>query len=530
MERLERLMSRPLAKPYRSSEIQDNGPPFLNRDGHLDFSPHDIENPKNWSRPRKWYISSVCFLAVINATFASSAPTGCLQSLSEGLHVSEEAGGLVVTLFLLGYVAGPLLWAPLSELYGRRWICYTTFICYFAFNFLCAFTPNFAGLLVGRFLTGTFVSAAISNSPGVLVDIWGPADLPDVITLYAVMNFVGPALGPVTGGFLQITENWRWAFYELIWLSFVTMLLLFTIPETLPSIVLLNKAKRLRRANSRGYEDMKAPVETTDRTVVGIFKVALIRPWIILFDPISLLCAIYVSIVYCLLYMLFAIYPYVFQRKRGWNAGTGELPLIGVVIGACLGGIFVVWATHNAQKKKSATVFQRRPEERLPIAMVGSILFPIAMFWFAWAGEYNSIHWIVCTIAGVFLSASIMLIFVGYLGYLSNTYLMYTASALAANTVARSAAAASAPLFTTYMLDAMGVGGAGSLIGGVACLLAPTPFIFYKYGQPIMERSRFAPTAPKSSQEPGKKDEEAGSHQDTGNDVEKSETESATDH
>lgn len=71
---------------------------------------------------------------------------------------------------------------------------------------------------------------------------------------------------------------------------------------------------------------------------------------------------------------------------------------------------------------------------------------------------------------------------------------MFAASALAANTVARSGAGAAAPLFTQYMFDALGVGGAGSLIGGVACLLAPVPFIFYKYGEPIRKRSKFAPT------------------------------------
>ena len=71
---------------------------------------------------------------------------------------------------------------------------------------------------------------------------------------------------------------------------------------------------------------------------------------------------------------------------------------------------------------------------------------------------------------------------------------MYAASALAANTVARSAAGAAAPLFTNYMFAAMGVGGGGSLIAGVGCLLAPAPFLFYKYGRPIRERSPFAPT------------------------------------
>lgn len=71
---------------------------------------------------------------------------------------------------------------------------------------------------------------------------------------------------------------------------------------------------------------------------------------------------------------------------------------------------------------------------------------------------------------------------------------MYAASALAANTICRSAAGSAAPLFTDFMFEAMGVGGAGSLIAGVACLLAPIPFIFYRYGEPIRKRSPFAPT------------------------------------
>lgn len=173
MEALERILSRPVAKPYRSRGIKDQGPPHLNADGHLDFAENDVENPKGWSTARRWYITIVSVSCVVNATFASSSPSGCLPSIAEELHVSREAAGLVITLFLLGYCAGPLIWAPLSEFYGRRWVFYGCFIAYFAFNFLCAFTPNFGGLLVGRFITGVFASAFLSNAPGLLVDIWG---------------------------------------------------------------------------------------------------------------------------------------------------------------------------------------------------------------------------------------------------------------------------------------------------------------------------------------------------------------------
>jgi hypothetical protein len=60
--------------------------------------------------------------------------------------------------------------------------------------------------------------------------------------------------------------------------------------------------------------------------------------------------------------------------------------------------------------------------------------------------------------------------------------------------VCRSLFGAISPLFTQEMFDALGVGGAGSLIGGVACLLAPIPFLFWKYGAAIRKRSKFAPT------------------------------------
>ena len=209
MDILERVLSRPVAKPYRSKGIKHEEKPYLNAQGQVDFAPGDIENPKNWSQPRRWYITMVAVFLVVNATFASSSPSGCIDGIAEDLHVSVEAAGLVITLFLLGYCAGPLVWAPLSEFYGRRWIFYFTFIAYLAFNFLCAFTPNFAGLLVGRFLTGTFASAALSNAPGVLADIWGPIERGNAMALFSMMTFIGPALGPVISGFLQLKENWR---------------------------------------------------------------------------------------------------------------------------------------------------------------------------------------------------------------------------------------------------------------------------------------------------------------------------------
>jgi len=505
MEAIERILSRPVAKPYRSGKLDPSVKPYLNENGHIDFPPGDLENPKEWSVRRRWFCTVIAIMLVVNATFASSSPSGCLRGIARHFDVSEEAAGLVITLFLLGYCAGPLVFAPMSEFYGRRWVFLVTFTCYNAFNFLCAFAPNFASLLIGRLLTGTFASAPLTNAPGVLADLWGPVERGNALAVFSMMTFVGPALGPVVSGFLELKEDWRWNFYVLLWLGGLTEFLMLMIPETLPSAVLINKARRIRGTGLEEHATLKAPAEAQGRNLKDMFRIALVRPWQILFDPISLLVAIYLSVVYLLLYMLFTIYPIVFQQKRGWNSGVGELPLIGTAIGACIGGA-IVFYTSSRDKKKMLAGVPRTPEDRLPLAMLGGILFAITMFWFAWSGEYNSVHWIVPTIAGTFLATAIMLIFVAYLNYLTDTYLMYTASAMAANTICRSACGAAAPLFTQYMFNALGVGGGGSLIGGVACLLAPIPFVFYKYGERIRQRSKFAPTPPPKANDEEKQD------------------------
>ncbi|SMY20043.1 unnamed protein product [Zymoseptoria tritici ST99CH_1A5] len=490
--RLEQTLSRPTAKPYRSGQITDTQV-HLNERGNVGFGPDDIENPKNWSTGRRWYITVVAILLTTNATFASSSPSANVVGISEEFGITVLTANLVTTLFLLGYCFGPLFWAPLSEYYGRRFVFYISFIIYAAFNFLGAFTPTFAGLLIGRFITGVAASCPLSNAPGVLADLWPPIERGNAMVVFSIMTVAGPASGPVVAGFLELTENWRWTFYVLLWLSVPTLILMFTIPETLPSKVLTNKARRIRAAKIPGYENVQSDVEAANQSLKSIFRIALTRPWRILIDPISLLLAIYLSVVYALIYMLFTIYPIVFQEKRGWNSGVGSLPLIGQLVGALVAGAMVFYESTLARKKMMAGV-ARTPEDRMPLAMIGGIGFPVTMFWFAWSANYNSIHWAVPTLGGTFLATSTVLLFVACLNYLSDTYLIYAASAVAANTVCRSLFGAISPLFTKAMFDALGVGGAGSLIGGIACLLAPLPFIFFKYGARIRERSKFAPT------------------------------------
>lgn len=390
MAALTRILSLPANRPFRTRDLKDE--PYLNEQGLVDFAPGSIENPRNWSVFRRTTVTMTAVALVLNATFASSGPSGCLGSISREFHVSQLVAGLTITVFLLGYCAGPLVFAPLSEFYGRRWVFYITFTIYIAFNFLCAFAPNFASLLVGRFLTGTFVSAPLSNTAGVLADLWDPLQRGNAMAGFSTMVWIGPALAPVISGFLELTEDWRWSFYVILILAGVTEICLLTLPETYGPTLLRAKAKRLRESGQPQYADIRAVGEDRDLKLVEIYKIALTRPWKILLDPISFFCAIYMSVVYTLLYMLFSIYPIVFQEKRGWNAGVGELPLIGTVVGAIFGGFIVVLDTRRRNKMIQSGKMRMQditPEDRLPLAMIGGIGFAVTMFWLAWSAEYK---------------------------------------------------------------------------------------------------------------------------------------------
>jgi MFS family permease len=118
------------------------------------FTVDDPENPKNWSKFKKWWctlmIASVCF----TVAFCSSVITADIEDVAREFHVSEEVALLSVTLFVLGFGIGPMFFAPLSELYGRRIMYVSTLFIGIIFIIPCAVSKNIATLLVTRAIDG----------------------------------------------------------------------------------------------------------------------------------------------------------------------------------------------------------------------------------------------------------------------------------------------------------------------------------------------------------------------------------------
>jgi len=178
-----------------------------------------------------------------------------------------------------------------------------------------------------------------------------------------------------------------------------------------------------------------------------------------------------------------------------------------MIAGQLTAFIWIVFDNPRYTKKLEANNNIPVPEWRLPISMVGGVTFTIGLFWFGWTGYTGHIHWIVPVLSGVFIGFGIFTIFLSLLNYIVDAYLMFAASALAANTFMRSIFGGVFPLFASYMYKGMGIQWANTMLGAIAAVLIPMPVFFYLYGKRIRAKSKFAP-APDIAMDK-KRDEEA---------------------
>lgn len=470
---------------YKGSGTEED--PFI-----VDWLPHDPRNPMEWPQVKKWFITFTVAFATLAVAFVSSAYSGSAQQIVAEFGVSSEIVTLGISLFVLGFAIGPLLWAPLSELYGRQVLFFGTYAVLTAFNAGAAGANSIATLIILRFFAGTFGASPLTNAGGVIADMF-PANQRGLgMSLFAAAPFLGPVVGPIVGGFAGETIGWRWV--EGIMAIFTGVLWIFgalTVPETYAPVILRRRADALSKKTGKYY------VSSMDKrsgrpTPKAAFNKALARPWALLFrEPIVFLISIYMAILYGTLYMLFGAFPIVFQQTRGWSQGIGGLAFLGVAVGMMIGVTYSVFDNKRYARTEQKHGGEAPPEARLPPAMAGAIALPIGMFWFAWTNGPN-IHWIVSIIATAPFGFGMVLVFLSCMNYLIDAYTIYAASVLAANSVLRSLFGAAFPLFTTYMYRNLGIHWASSIPAFLALACAPFPFLFYKYGEQIRLKCKYA--------------------------------------
>lgn len=150
----------------------------------------DPADPHNWSNKKRLAVSTlICLYTFVvyttSAIYVSSEP-----GIQRVFGVSNIVSTLGLSLYVLGYGVGPLIFSPLSEIpvIGRNPVYITTMWLFVILSIPTAFAQNFAGLMVLRFLTGFFGSPCLAQGGASLGDMYSLISLP-----YAMMAWVAAA-------------------------------------------------------------------------------------------------------------------------------------------------------------------------------------------------------------------------------------------------------------------------------------------------------------------------------------------------
>lgn len=159
--------------------------------------PEDPENPQNFSQLRKWVITVTMSSMTMWITFASSVFSTATMVTAKEFGVSTEVMTLGTSLTVFGFALGPLCWAPLSELYGRRLPLFSGYAIFAIFQIPVAVAQNLQTIMICRFLVGVFGCSPLAVVGGAMADIWNPVDRAVAIAMFSAATFLGPVLGPI---------------------------------------------------------------------------------------------------------------------------------------------------------------------------------------------------------------------------------------------------------------------------------------------------------------------------------------------
>lgn len=310
-------------------------------------------------------------------------------------EVSTEVATLGLALYVLGFATGPVIWAPLSELRGRKLPLILGAFGLGIFAIGAAVSKDLQSLLICRFFAGVFGAAPLTCGAAVISDCFDNSQRGVAISLYSIAGFSGPFLASPVGGFVVSSYlGWRWTQYLPAILAFsVVTLNVFVLRETYAPVILISKASKIRKTSKNWA--IHAKQEKIEINIQEIIQNNLSRPLRLLFlEPIVLLLSIYAGFIYGLLYVFLTAYPIVFQQIRGMNTGVGNLPLLAMVVGEVLACGYLILGQPKYLVKLKENKYKNIPEWRLPPMVIGGIVYAIGLFWFGWTGYRADIHWI----------------------------------------------------------------------------------------------------------------------------------------
>ena len=235
---------------------------------------------------------------------ASSVIAPGIITLSGTFDVSITVATLALSLYVLGWALGPLIASPVSEIYGRRIVLIPTHFLFVAALCGVAVSNNIETLLICRFLAGIFSSPVTAVAAGFCYDLFAQNEVGPPIYVIILCSCLGPAIGPLAGGYMLQFFGWRWMMWFAAIVNGADLLIWVRFPETNASVLLKNKCAALQKKT--GNKDLRS----TDhgQTTAQVMRTAIFRPFqLLVLEPIVMFTTLFVSFIWGTMYLYFGV-------------------------------------------------------------------------------------------------------------------------------------------------------------------------------------------------------------------------------
>ncbi|KAJ7463674.1 MFS general substrate transporter [Mycena latifolia] len=217
----------------------------------------DPEDPLNWSRGQKYIIVVIVSLVAFFGLFAISTTNPAYAQIALALDVTVVQASYLGTSAIAAAGAGSFIWAPISNVYGRRPVLIVSQAIAIAAGFGSAYAKSYRTILVGRFFTGLGIASGNVVCFAIISDVFCLHERGKMLGIVTVALINGPHLASLPGGFIAQNVSWRWTLIlPSILTSVCWVLIVIGLPETLyarglPPAESTGKYHRLRVTGTR---------------------------------------------------------------------------------------------------------------------------------------------------------------------------------------------------------------------------------------------------------------------------------------
>ncbi|OKP13885.1 hypothetical protein PENSUB_460 [Penicillium subrubescens] len=366
------------------------------------------------------------------------------------------------------------------------------------------FSQSLTGAVIMRSLAGLLSAVPSTIVGGSIEDMFNSQARIWVVFFWTVASNIGLIVGPIMSSHIIELLNWRWVFFTYAIIIGGITGLLFLIRESRSSYILTCEVDRMRREIPEIPPALNHDHSPNLQTFV---KEALFRPAQLFFqEPIIFTIAMMISIAMSLIYIFTEALQPIYQ-SMGFSASQASLMFMALGLGTCLSTFTRILDCYifNKRRMQGKPI---RPEDKLVGLALGAPFLAIGLWWFGWTIPPKTpgpnTPWIIPTLSLVLVGYALTEMDTVLYGYISDSYLSYSASATAAVAFLRGMLSGAFPLFTNQMFNGLGANIAVSILAGVATVFCIVPPLFLCYGERIRRRSRFARYSWEIQEEMGK--------------------------